>query len=67
VGVGLGIESPIRTEQVSVILGLTLPGTFLEEYRRAWQAFRQGLRDVLFPFGTYQLRYYAGVACASSA
>ncbi len=40
--------------------------SFLEEYRRAWCAFRAGDASVLFPAGTYLLRVRLGVACAPS-
>lgn len=41
--------------------------TFLTEYREAWRAFRAGAREVVFPEGTYGMRVWCGVACASSA
>ena len=37
---------------------------FLRRYRDAWQAWRSGKRDVVFPAGTYALRVHARVACA---
>jgi len=37
---------------------------FLAAYRAAWLRWRDGLRDVVFPAGTYALRLHAGVACA---
>ncbi len=37
---------------------------FLRAYRAAWSAMRQGVRDVIFPHGTYWLRVAHGVACA---
>jgi hypothetical protein len=36
---------------------------FLDAYREAWQAFRQGDRNVTWPAGTYWMRHHAG--CAS--
>ena len=39
---------------------------FLNQYRRAWAAFRDGSREVLFPPGTYALGIHQGVACAPS-
>ncbi len=36
---------------------------FLESYKDAWQRWRDGQRDVLFPYGTYALRLRAGVHC----
>lgn len=36
---------------------------FLRDYRAAWQAWRQGKREQIFPAGTYSLRIYARVAC----
>jgi len=38
---------------------------FLEHYRRAWAAFRSGVRDAVFPPGTYAMRLQAGVCCAA--
>jgi putative transposase len=38
---------------------------FLHAYRSAWKQRRDGLRDVLFPAGTYQLRIEHGVPCAA--
>jgi REP element-mobilizing transposase RayT len=37
---------------------------FLSDYREAWVRFRAGVRDVLFPPGTYGLRVRLGVACS---
>jgi len=34
-------------------------------YRDAWLEWKQGLRDVLFPAGTYAMVRHAGVMCAS--
>ena len=39
---------------------------FLAAYREAWLRFRAGVRDTLFPAGTYALRVHHGVACAPS-
>ena len=36
---------------------------FLVDYRTAWEAFCQGVRDVVFPAGTYKHRVLYGVAC----
>lgn len=41
--------------------------SFLAEYRVAWKAFKEGAREVVFPEGTYGMRVWCGVACASSA
>jgi REP element-mobilizing transposase RayT len=38
---------------------------FLRTYREAWRALRSGLRDVVFPAGTYSLRVFHGVRCAA--
>jgi REP element-mobilizing transposase RayT len=40
---------------------------FRDAYRKAWQALRDGMRDVLFPAGTYWLRVAHGVRCAAPA
>jgi REP element-mobilizing transposase RayT len=37
---------------------------FLRDYRAAFAAMRSGVRDVVFPAGTYQLRVEHGVRCA---
>jgi REP element-mobilizing transposase RayT len=37
---------------------------FLRAYRQAWAALRAGVRDALFPAGTYLLRLTYGVRCA---
>lgn len=39
--------------------------SFLRAYRDAWLARRAGLRDVVFPAGTYLLRVEHGVQCAA--
>lgn len=36
---------------------------FVSAYREAFERFRAGVRDVIFPAGTYWLRVYCGVAC----
>lgn len=36
---------------------------FLREYREAWDAFCAGVRDVIFPAGTYLMRIQFGVSC----
>jgi hypothetical protein len=37
---------------------------FLEAYREAWCEFANGVRDVIFPCGTYWMRVAFGVVCA---
>ncbi len=37
--------------------------SFLHDYRLAWLAFRRGIRDVLFPQGTYWMRITYAVRC----
>jgi putative transposase len=37
---------------------------FVRRYRVAWNDWRAGKRDAVFPAGTYALRIYARVACA---
>jgi hypothetical protein len=41
--------------------------SFLAAYREAWRVFKRGVREVLFPEGTYWMRVTFGVACCSSA
>ncbi|HEU4437968.1 MAG TPA: hypothetical protein VFT36_01885 [Methylomirabilota bacterium] len=48
-----------RIEALSRLLG------FLRAYRAARAAMRAGLRDVIFPAGTYLLRIQHGVRCAA--
>ena len=40
---------------------------FLNRYREAWVRWRNGDRNVVFPFGTYALRVREGVRCESMA
>jgi putative transposase len=35
---------------------------FLDAYREAWAAFKEGARDVVFPAGTYWMVHHAGMA-----
>jgi len=37
---------------------------FLQDYREAYERFRAGFRQVIFPPGTYWMRRYAGARCA---
>jgi putative transposase len=36
---------------------------FVADYRKAWCAWREGKRDVVFPYGTYGLRVHARAPC----
>jgi putative transposase len=38
---------------------------FLEAYREAWESFREGMKDVVFPPGTYWMCRHAGCVSAS--
>ena len=38
--------------------------SFISDYKKALEKWRKGIRDVLFPSGTYALRIHAGVCCA---
>jgi REP element-mobilizing transposase RayT len=40
--------------------------SFRHAYREAFEAFRNGIRDVIFPAGTYWLRRYCGVRCEAA-
>jgi len=40
--------------------------SFLNDYREALKKLREGIREVVFPAGTYQLRVLLGVACAGA-
>ena len=39
---------------------------FIREYREAWLALKAGVRDVVFPEGTYWPRVALGACCAGS-
>ncbi len=39
---------------------------FLSAYREAWLAFARGLRETVFPHGTYWMRVAHGVRCAAA-
>jgi len=39
--------------------------SFVEAYKDAWSQFREGVRDALFPAGTYGLRISQGVRCVA--
>jgi REP element-mobilizing transposase RayT len=39
--------------------------SFIRDYRIAWLAFTRGLRDTVFPHGTYWMRHAYGVRCAA--
>jgi REP-associated tyrosine transposase len=39
---------------------------FLAEYRDAWRKWTSGVRDVLFPAGTYAMRVAHGISCCAS-
>ncbi len=38
---------------------------FLDAYREAWRAFKSGVKDVIFPAGTYWMVHHAGCVSAS--
>jgi REP element-mobilizing transposase RayT len=58
------IASRDKWKRIEALLRLT---QFLCAYREAWSAMRAGVRDVLFPAGTYGLRVSHGVRCAAPA
>lgn len=43
--------------------GIRLVRSFRERYREAWQAYRAGTRDVVFPAGTLHMRLLHEVCC----
>lgn len=43
--------------------GIRLVRSFRERYREAWNAYRSGARDVLFPAGTLKMRLLHRVGC----
>ena len=55
------VASSERGARVSAIRRIQ---AFICEYRDAFRKWQAGVRDVLFPFGTYALRILARVACA---
>ena len=38
--------------------------SFISDYKSVLKKWRKGIRDALFPAGTYALRIHAGVCCA---
>jgi len=54
-----GADKKRRTEAIEQIKA------FVQSYRVALSKFKEGLRDVLFPAGTYWMRVHQGVACAA--
>jgi putative transposase len=53
-----------RWKRIEALARLT---TFLAEYRQAWREWSKGVREVVFPAGTYALRVVHGVPCLDSA
>lgn len=51
------LHTPARVQAIRSLMA------FLRDYRIAWQAWRRGKREQVFPAGTYALRIYARVAC----
>jgi REP element-mobilizing transposase RayT len=49
------------------IEGLLRLGSFERQYQQAQRAWRSGVRDVVFPAGTYLMRIMHGVQCAGAA
>jgi putative transposase len=45
---------------------LSLLRAFRRAYRSAWEEFRSGMRNTVFPAGTYLLRIQHGVRCAAA-
>jgi putative transposase len=52
---------------VERVLAIRRMCEFFRAYRAAWNEWRQGNRDAIFPAGTYALRVYAHVRCADPA
>jgi hypothetical protein len=52
-----------KWKRIEAILRLK---SFLTDYRIAWSAFTRGLRDTIFPFGTYWMRVVYCVSCSDS-
>jgi REP element-mobilizing transposase RayT len=52
-----------RWKRVETLMRLA---TFLAQYRQACRAWTSGVRDVLFPAGTYALRVVHGVLCEAA-
>jgi putative transposase len=52
-----------RWKRIEALLRLK---TFLSDYRAAWCRYARGLRDTIFPVGTYWMKVLHGVPCASA-
>ena len=59
-GINPRIASKSTKRRVEAIDGML---RFLRAYREAFTQWRSGVRDVLFPAGTYALRVHSGVTC----
>jgi len=58
------LEPTVATRSASTrARALAKKEAFARAYRRAWQRFRAGARDVKFPAGTYALRLNSAVNC----
>ncbi len=60
-----GIRPRLAEHDVSLRRkALQLLKEFVNAYRKALKAFQQGVKDVVFPAGTYKMRVLFGVRCA---
>jgi hypothetical protein len=57
------VASPNKWARIEALQRLK---DFIADYRKAWQAYREGrCPPETFPHGTYWMRVYAGVPCAT--
>jgi REP element-mobilizing transposase RayT len=63
-GLNPAVASPNKWKRIEA---LQVHKQFVQEYRAALAQFCRGVRDVLFPEGTYWLRLHSGVAVAALA
>ena len=62
-GIKPRVAATDTTARIDAINGLR---AFERAYRAAWLKWKAGLREVLFPAGTYWLRVHAGVLCSTA-
>jgi len=59
----MGLIGDVARDSLRRLAVLTRIATFRRDYREALAAFAAGVRDVVFPMGTYQMVERYAVAC----